>query len=295
MTAYCLCLSGALLLAMGLLALRRGPRLALTGLILGGAMGAALSKLLYFLLMLPYVWQRWGFSVLVKTEPAAFSFMGLCLGLCLGVLLSARLAGIPAARAMDGLAPALAGFVALARMGEYFLGVQGSGGYVENKALCFFPLAVKNEWNEWYWAVFMLSGVLAAVCAAGVLLRERRWRVIPGLTFRRAVFYLALPQVLCESLRAECMRWGFVKVEQVLCGVLIAGVVALSCRGGQGKKRYLPLWCVLGLIAGVVGVEFGLDKSGLPAPPWYGAMLLLLGGMAGMECLAVHREMASKK
>ena len=295
MTAYCLCLSGALLLAMGLLALRRGPRLALTGLILGGAMGAALSKLLYFLLMLPYVWQRWGFSVLVKTEPATFSFMGLCLGLCLGVLLSARLAGIPAARAMDGLAPALAGFVALARMGEYFLGVQGSGSYVENEALCFFPMAVKNEWDEWYWAVFMLSGLLAALCAAGVLLRERRWKDVPGLTFRRTAFYLALPQVLCESLRAECMRWGFVKVEQVLCGVLIAGVVALSCRGGQGKKRYLPLWCVLGLIAGVVGVEFGLDKSGLPAPPWYGAMLLLLGGMAGMECLAVHREMASKK
>ena len=295
MTAYCLCLLGALLLAMGLLALRRGPRLALTGLILGGAMGVALSKLVYFLLMLPYVWQRWGFSVLVKAEPATFSFMGLCLGLCLGVLLAARLTGIPAAQAMDGLAPALASFVALARMGEYFLGVQGSGGYVENETLCFFPLAVKNEWDEWYWAVFMLSGVLAAVCAAGVLLRERRWRAIPGLTFRRAVFYLALPQVLCESLRAECMRWGFVKVEQVLCGVLIAGAVALSCRGGQGKKRCLPLLCVLGMIAGVVGVEFGLDKSGLPAPPWYGAMLLLLGGMAGMECLAVHREMASVK
>ena len=116
MTAYCLCLSGALLLAIGLLALRRGPRLALTGLILGGAMGVALSKLLYFLLMLPYVWPRWGFAALLRTDPATFSFFGLCLGLCLGVALAARLTGRAAAQIMDGFAPALAVFIALARM-----------------------------------------------------------------------------------------------------------------------------------------------------------------------------------
>ena len=294
MTAYCCCLLGTLLAAMGLLALRRGPRLALPALVLGGGLGVLLAKILYFVLMLPYVWPRWGFATLLRTDPATFSFFGLCLGLCLGVALAARLTGRAAAQTMDGFAPVLAAFIALARMGEYFLGVQGSGSYVENEALCFFPLAVKNEWDEWYWAVFMLSGLLAVLCAAGVLLRERRWKAVPGLTFRRTAFYLALPQVLCESLRAECMRWGFVKVEQVLCGVVIAGMVALSCHLVRGRKRWLPLLCVLLLIAGVVGVEFGLDKSGIAAPPWYGAMVLLLVGMAGAECLAVRRELRKR-
>lgn len=294
MTAYCWCLLGALVAAMGLLALRRGPRTALTALAPGGVLGALLAKVLYFVLMLPYVWPRWGFAALLRMDPATFSFFGLCLGLCLGVALAARLTGHAAAQTMDGFAPALAVFVALARMGEYFLGVQGSGNYVENEALCFFPLAVQNEWDEWYWAVFMLSALMAALCAAGVLWRERRWKAVPGLAFRRTAFYLALPQVLCESLRAECMRWGFVKVEQVLCGVVIAGAVALSCLMARGRKRWLPLLCTLVLIAGVVGVEFGLDKSGIAAPPWYGAMILLLVGMAGAEGLAVRQELRTR-
>ena len=156
MTPYCCFLLGALLAAMGLLALRRGPRLALLALPVGGTLGLLLAKVIYFVLMLPYVWPRWGFAALLRTDPATFSFFGLCLGLCLGVALAARLTGRAAAQIMDGFAPALAVFIALARMGEYFLGVQGSGSYVENEALCFFPLAVKNEWDEWYWAVFML-------------------------------------------------------------------------------------------------------------------------------------------
>ena len=134
MIAYCCCLLGALLAAMGLLALRRGPRLALPALVLGGVLGVLLAKVLYFVLMLPYVWPRWGFATLLRTDPATFSFFGLCLGLCLGVALAARLTGSAAAQTMDGFAPVLAAFVALARMGEYFLGVQGSGSYVENEA-----------------------------------------------------------------------------------------------------------------------------------------------------------------
>ena len=151
----------------------------------GLGLGVLLAKILYFVLMLPYVWPRWGFATLLRTDPATFSFFGLCLGLCLGVALAARLTGRAAAQIMDGCAPALAVFIALARMGEYLLGVQGSGSYVENEALCFFPLAVQNEWDEWYWAVFMLSALMAALCAAGVLLRERRWKAVPGLAFRR--------------------------------------------------------------------------------------------------------------
>ena len=111
MIAYCGCLLGALLSAMGLLALRRGPRLALLALPMGGTLGLLLAKVFYFVLMLPYVWPRWGFAALLRTDPATFSFFGLCLGLCLGVALAARLTGRAAAQTMDGFAPALAALV----------------------------------------------------------------------------------------------------------------------------------------------------------------------------------------
>ena len=66
--------------------------------------------------------------------------------------------------------------IALCRFSEYFSG-EGIGMYVENEALRFFPLAVSNEWGEWYWAIFVLEG-LAALAIMACLLRQRARR--PG-------------------------------------------------------------------------------------------------------------------
>ena len=83
---------------------------------------------------------------------------------------------------------------------------------------------------------------------------------------------------ILEGMSAQLISIWFV-------GGGIAGMIAQLC----GAAVWLQV-----LIAGVVGVEFGLDKSGIAAPPWYGAMILLLVGMAGAEGLAVRRELQTK-
>ena len=70
-------------------------------------------------------------------------------------------------------------------------------------------------------------------------------------------FYLALPLVLCENLRSECMKWGFVKCEMLLCGAALFIILWLHCI--QGAKRGLGRWTVpmmiLLLVVGIIAFE----------------------------------------
>lgn len=292
-TEYSLTLLAALVACMAVTGWRLHTRqrrgdVALPALVLGGALGFALAKAGYVLLQWSYVGRRYGMEAFLRMEPDEFSFFCGCVGVCLGMLAAAALLRRPLRRCMDAFAPGFALAVAVARLGEIFLDVYGTGAYVSAPALQFFPLAVTNEWEEWYYAVFMLSAVFALAVALVWLVR-RADEPLPGLTFLRVAFYLALPQLLCESLRAEFMRWGFVKVEQLLCAVTAVAVIALHCRAG---RRWWPLAAALGIVAGLVGVEFALDKSGLPPLPCYAVMLLLLAIFAAVEMLAVRRRKA---
>lgn len=287
---YSLTLVAALLVCMAAGALRLQSRqrrgiVALPALVLSAVLGFALAKVGYVLMQWNFVGRRYGVQAFLRMDPTEFCFFMGCAGVALGMLLAAVICRRPVLRTMDAFAPGLALGVAVARMGEIFLDVAGTGAYVQNEALQFFPVAVVNEWQEWYYAVFMLSGVCALAVAA-VWFFRRGDEARPGLTFLRVAFYLALPQLFCESLRVEFMRWGFVKVEQLLCAVTAVGVIALHCKAG---RRWWPLAATLGIVAGLVGVEFALDKSGLPALPCYSVMLLLLAALAAVEILALRR------
>ena len=107
---------------------------------------------------------------------------------------------------------------------------------------------------------------------------------------------LALPQIYCESLRARCMKWGFVRVEQLLCGLLVLALIAYACYklGSKKKRRYWPvLWGAL-CIGGMALVEFALDKSTLPNLLCYGVMWACLAGLAIFEITAVRKRFAVK-
>lgn len=89
------------------------------------------------------------------------------------------------------------------------------------------------------------------------------------------------------------MKWGFVRVQQLLCALTLLVILIVECRRASGSlsfvKRWWPVGALLLCAAGLVGVEFALDKSGLPAFVGYGAMVVLLALIAAAECGAGKR------
>ena len=103
-----------------------------------------------------------------------------------------------------------------------------------------------------------------------------------------------------ESLRALGMRWGFVRIEQVLCGVIIEGLLIYGClqyTGAKGFwKRFWPCFAALGCVVVIVGVEFGLDKApSVPDAIWYCVMIAALVGFAALERFVTGRRLRQEK
>ena len=227
------------------------------------------------------------FELSVVTRPADAQYIGVVLG----VIISAKLTHQRVLPVLDAFAPAGALLVAIARFGEKYLGEIGTAGFEMPEQLAFFPFALTNEWGESYPAIFMLSCLAALIVAIVGLTRKPGGR--DGQLFLRTAFYLALPQIMCESLLAECMKWGFVRVQQLLCALTLLVILIVECRRASGSltfaKRWWPVGALLLCAAGLVGVEFALDKSGLPAFVGYGAMVVLLALIAAAECGAARR------
>ena len=299
---YGLTLIGTLALATVWLVLRakkRGMKTApvFTGILLGAALAFALAKLVYVLLLSSKVWPRYGWGSLIRMEAAEFSVIGGALGMVLGMALSAKLHHVDTARLLSLFAPAGALMLAGARAGELFLDMQGVGAYVENEAFAKLPFAISNEWGEWFWAICLLEALAALVVAVIFAIRKKE-DGIPSLRFERTVYYLCVPQIICESLRALGMRWGFVRIEQVLCGVIIEGLLVYGClqaKAGSGFwKRFWPCFAALGCVGVVVGCEFGLDKTPLSDVFWYGVMIAALVGFGALEHVVTARRWREK-
>lgn len=222
----------------------------------------------------------------VRLSVYRYSFMGGVAGLLLGVILSALVTKTAVSKSLDAYAPALALQIAVARLGEYFMGDVGLGHYTETAWMCRFPFAMVNEWQEWYEAVFMLEAVTAIIVTvlALVLLCKKQ---PDGLLLERVLYMLCVPQVLCEQLRTMTMSWGFVRVEQVLCAVILLALMVRNCYKNQvaEKARVTSAWwpaAVTVLMIGIVtAMEFAIDgKIQLPLPlVWtlfIGALVVLL-------------------
>lgn len=278
----------------GFLARRTGRawQLSLTALLLGTALGTVCAKLVYYLTQIDFMIANGWLQSLINPDPAEWCFFGGAIGVGLGVWLAARLVGVKVSVALDAFAPAGALMVALARFSGYFLqdAMIGLGEYMENPDLCFFPLTVVNEWDEHYLAVFMLEGLCALAVMAISLGCFRHKR------FVRTIFYLCLPQIICESLHSDSISWLFVRVEQLLSMITMAVIILLYILWMKPcKLRWLPI-VVCAACAGLfVGVEFALDKSDWPIGLIYGAMLLGMAVLAVTECLTFRRIAAKNE
>ncbi len=250
---------------------------ALLAFLFSALFGTVLARIGYALLMLELDFEYDGIAALgqlLEFEIGCVSFMCGALGVCLGVLLANRLTRKDSVTAgMDAFAPFGALLAALFRMGECFFGSYGTGSSLpEGSPLAFFPFALKIDidggYTSWDWAVCVLSAVFAVVWAAVAFFRLRS-RGRAGLSFTLTLFFLALPQIFCESLRKDGMYWLFVHVEQVLCAVVLAGVLLYwTLKSGKGLpflRRWGPVLVLALCIGLLVLTEFVIDGKILDA------------------------------
>ena len=234
--------------------------------------GTVLARIGYALLMQELDFEYDGIAALeqlLEFEIDTVSFLFGALGVILGVLLANRLTRKGTVIAgMDAFAPFGALLAALFRLGEVSFGSYGAGGNLpEGSPLAFFPLALKIEvaggYSYWAWAVCVLSAVFALVWA-GIAFFRLRGNGRTGLSFTLTLFFLALPQVLCESLRHNVsMLWLFVHVEELLCALVLLGVMLFWVLKTGGNLSFPRRWGPVGVLvlgAGLlVAVEFAID------------------------------------
>ncbi len=259
---------------------------------LGTVLGLVGAKLVYYLAKIDFMLMNGWLRSLVDTSTGTFSYYGGVAGFCLGVVLAARITHEKPVALLDAFAPAGLLLAALARFGEGLLDGVGIRDmlYWEHPEQCFFPLAVTNEWGDWLYAIFMLEGLLTlgvlALCLT-VLKKQR---------FLRSLFYLCLIQVLCESLRDDSFSWLFVKVEQLLCMLAVAGVLFVYCLKTPGVRyRWVP-FLVCFPIAGVfVVLEFVFNgKLHMNHTLCYGIMIAGLAALGVIEFRTFRRMEAHR-
>lgn len=251
-------------------------------LLLGALLGLACARLVWVLCTINYRPPLFGLRY------DELSYYGGVAGVLLAVWLAAKLAGRNVRETLNTFAPMGALLAALFRFAEYFLGELGVGMWMEEGL--FFPLTVENviaeDYSEFFPAVFMLEGAFSLVAMVIALFRrEEKYRWL------RTLFYLCLPQIICESLRSTSIAWLFVRAEMLFCYLLCEGVLAwYAFRAGRKRlKSWKP--AITGLVAcGVVifgqfAIDGKITLGGNPIPDWiiYALEIAALAAMAVAE------------
>ncbi len=263
-------------------------------LLLGAVLGLLCAKLFYFLYYFFYLVEQGAGAFWFSLKTEEMSYYGALAGVFLAAALSAKLFGLRPGRVLNAFAPAGALLAAAMRFAEYFLYPTGTGAVYEEPLP--FPLAVKIVWSEDYieyvLAVFMLEGLMSLVAFALSLAHRGEPR-----RFLRTLFYLCLPQVLLESLRADAVNWLFVHVEQLLCFLFVEGVLVWYGFAG-GRKRFgswVPALTGLAVCGGIIAEEFMLDGKlrigGAYVSPWITYSLMA----AGLALLAVMEHRGNRR
>ena len=153
------------------------------------------------------------------------AFWGAVGGAALGALCAGKIAREKISDILDALAPAAALGIAVSRFAEYSIG-EGIGPEAP-EGLQFFPLAVMNEWEEWYFALFLLEGLVGLIIFALLLTAGRGKR--NGDRARMFLILYGASQIVLEALRRDSfLRWLFVRVNQLASALVLLGVVVFG-------------------------------------------------------------------
>ncbi len=219
-----------------------------------------------------------GLSFVFDFTQGGYMLYGAVLGMMIALLLTSRIAKTPFGRLADGIAaPALVA-IALVRLAigltcgqdygwgieDWFMEDSGMSLIVwEDPSLLYrFPFGVAGYYGSYRWAVFVLEAIIALVLA--VIIRRADVRREGGRITLALVCYAAM-QALCESMRQDAvLRWGFVRVNQILGGLIVLFLLILCfCLTRPRSPRKMALSTVgILLCAGVViAMEFALEKK----------------------------------
>ena len=218
-----------------------------------------------------------GFSFFFQLTRGGYMLYGAVLGGVIALLLTARLTGEGFAAMADALAVPVMVLILVGRLAEGLVG-QGYGWcvedwFMEDSGMSLFvledpsffyrlPFAVPDMYGNYNWAVFIPEALAAGLIALAV------WRTRPRREGGRALLALLLyaaTQVLGESLRQDAvLRWGFVRINQILCALIIAGLL-IHCmlraphpRAGQLVGLSAGMLVCMGV---VIAMEFALEKK----------------------------------
>ena len=272
LSVYGLCLLGIAVLSFDLLergvrarGLKKGTRGLLYTLCL--VLGAVFSRGFYMITS-PYGGMT---ELFFSFWPYEYALSGAVLGAITGGLLTAVLTRQSAGYVFDAMTPTALVTLALARCAEMFADF-GWGAVVEGK-LARFPFAVQDAFEQYRAAVFFLEAAFLLL----VLFYSKAWRKkLPGELFSIALCWFAMGHLFFETLRAESICWGFVRVQQLVCAVLgLALMIVWTIRNRLGGKRFATdLLIYLLAIGVVVFAQYAMDKLThvRPVPASYGLM-----------------------
>lgn len=224
---------------------------------------------------LDWVMQQDGFFF--QLARGGYMLYGALLGMTAGLLIVSRLHRVSFASLADlAAAPGLL-VVAVGRMAEGLVG-EGYGrnlydwfdpwneqsliAWEDPSPLFRFPLAVPDHYDEYNFAIFVLEA-LAAIVILAVVMRSRPRRA--GSKAVLALLLYASLQAVWESMRQDSvLRFGFVRVNQLLSAVLILGLLLLCMRLAGKATAKQRIAALIGLVAAagiVMAMEFALEKK----------------------------------
>lgn len=239
-------------------------------------MGLLGARIAYCLATLDWVLQE-GFSFFFQFTRGGYMLYGALAGGALALWLTSRITGESFARMADQLTVPVMVMILLGRLAEGLVG-QGYGWcvedwFMEDSGMSLFvieeptffyhlPFAVADMYQNYNWAVFIFEALCAGVIA--LILWQVKVTRQGGKTVLMLLLY-ASTQVLCESLRQDAvLRWGFVRINQVIGAVLIAGILALCyylARPRSGKRLALSIVEMVLCMLMVMAMEFALEKK----------------------------------
>ncbi len=140
-----------------------------------------------------------------------------------------------------------------------------------------FPFGIQNYYGEWCWSIFLLEGFFAILFLI-LLVRKgipsphpipeesaSENHPVPAGRFFLMLLLYAGAQTLLESLRADAIpRWGFVRVNQLLSGILVVLVLFVSTLRVLKAGQHFPwvAWAGTFLSLGLILVmEFAVEQK----------------------------------
>lgn len=268
--------------------------------VISGVLGLLFGRLIYCLVRADSLFygsmgEFLGLSPFFDLRYGSVSIVGIFLGFVLAAGITGKLMKQSAARLMDhALLPAIAYFTFM-RFIEH-LGGHGNGDYLENPALCFFPIARSNEWGDWFVAVNTIEGFLGILLLL-VLLFLCRICKKPGTLTLYGATLLAATQIIPESLRFDDVLYIFIFARVTHIGLALMLFTSLLLPLLQGQKQGLSgraFWLEMGImLLGIglcIGAIFALDKTNLPKLLVYAVLFLTLVGLTFLNFRRIRKE-----